>query len=1021
MSLNGTPVAGLAGASSAVETADGRFLYVAGRDANSVVAFERSEAGFVWLQRVESGTNAVSGLIGAEFVVLSPDERYVFVASPASDAIVVLRRGEDGRLSFVERVRDGFGTIEPDSDVIRGVRALHVSARGDRLYAVAPGSSSVASFAIDDATGSLTYLGVLRDGEDGVSGLADPQHLVAAPGDAQIHVVDRAGGRLTVLAPDADGVLEFVTSIAGFSDPVAAAMDPEGRRLYVLDAGGAIALLARDWASGALESRGVLDPGGAVPANGAALAYAPAPDGLLVAAPAASELSAFGERALSRCLAASGSGETIDVGVDLGVGGSGSIALSATVHPAARGELVNSAALTPVDGADPVSGNDVGTDSTTVIAVSDLAVTKTGPAEAVAGTDVSYEITVTNAGPSDALGIGVTDSAPAPLTAMSWTCTATAGSSCPAGGSGAPDFFATVRVGGELTVTLTGTIDPGFIGQMTNSVVLTPEPGATDPTPGDHSDAVETEVRAEADVAATKTTLTAPVVAGQPIAYRIDIVNDGPSDAPDVAIADTLPALLTGASWTCTGTSGAGCPPSGTGAPAFDASLPAGSAIEIRIDGAVPATATGTAINTVTATVQAPVTDPDTRNNGARVDDPIVVRSDVSVALVAPLNPFDPAAFGDLPLTVEVTNAGPSMARDIEVLLDLSSSVRQTRPGCTRPTPTQVRCLISQLLPGNSRTLELAFDQLPSAPATLVVDGVVTTRSDDLVPTNDTDSVTVDLVNGADLAVTIDNGTTWLSPDETFDYTVTVNNFGSRTVFGATVDVIPDIELLDVEWNCAATGGAVCTASGSGPISDLVDVPSGGVLTYTLTARVDPAVDLTVPVSVTTEAAVSSTPPPVELIAVNNLDVDDDEVRLTMFEDGFESVFGTARTLRAPLTCLEAELSASTERLAPAGRRIEAVFADQRLLFWLDVSHRRAHSWLRLVARDESAVDGSDWLSWPAADTLTLRIDHGRARIDAGAETLWQSELELPDIERTWLQRGAVVRRAVCAEPGGAD
>jgi hypothetical protein len=386
----------------------------------------------------------------------------------------------------------------------------------------------------------------------------------------------------------------------------------------------------------------------------------------------------------------------------------------------------------------------------------------------------------------------------------------------------------------------------------------------------------------------------------------------------------------------------------------------------------------------------------------------------------APLNPFDPAAFGDLPLFVQVTNAGPSMARDIEVLLELSAPVRQTQPGCTRPTPTQVRCLISQLLPGADRTLELAFDQLPSAPATLIIDGAVTTRSEDLAPANDTDSVTVDLVNGADLAVTIDNGTTWLSPDETFDYTVRVDNFGSQTAFGANVSVSPGAELLDVAWSCTASGGASCTATGSGPIDDVVDVPSGGVLVYTLTARVDPAVDLTVPVSVLTEAAVSSTPPPVELNAVNNLDVDDDEVRLTMFEDGFESVAGAPQVLLAPVTCVEAELSADAERALPDGRRLEAVFADRRLLLWLDVSQRDATPWLRFGSRDEQAVDASGWLRWPeTTETLTIRVQHGRASIEAGAETLWQSALAAPDIERTRLERGSRLRRAACTDQEG--
>ena len=51
----------------------------------------------------------------------------------------------------------------------------------------------------------------------------------------------------------------------------------------------------------------------------------------------------------------------------------------------------------------------------------DLQITKAGPANAVAGTNVVYTITVTNAGPSDAAGVTVTDPTPPGLTFVSNT------------------------------------------------------------------------------------------------------------------------------------------------------------------------------------------------------------------------------------------------------------------------------------------------------------------------------------------------------------------------------------------------------------------------------------------------------------------------------------------------------------------------------------------------------------------------------------------------------------------------
>src|SRR5437879_700701 len=53
---------------------------------------------------------------------------------------------------------------------------------------------------------------------------------------------------------------------------------------------------------------------------------------------------------------------------------------------------------------------------TTVQRLADLAITKTGPATAAAGTDITYTVTVTNNGPSTSSGGTVTDTLPAGTT-----------------------------------------------------------------------------------------------------------------------------------------------------------------------------------------------------------------------------------------------------------------------------------------------------------------------------------------------------------------------------------------------------------------------------------------------------------------------------------------------------------------------------------------------------------------------------------------------------------------------------
>ena len=69
--------------------------------------------------------------------------------------------------------------------------------------------------------------------------------------------------------------------------------------------------------------------------------------------------------------------------------------------------------------ADPVAANDRDAVTTTIAAAADLSVTKTGPATATAGTAISWTVQATNAGPSDAVSLVVTDTLPAGTTYVS--------------------------------------------------------------------------------------------------------------------------------------------------------------------------------------------------------------------------------------------------------------------------------------------------------------------------------------------------------------------------------------------------------------------------------------------------------------------------------------------------------------------------------------------------------------------------------------------------------------------------
>jgi uncharacterized repeat protein (TIGR01451 family) len=118
----------------------------------------------------------------------------------------------------------------------------------------------------------------------------------------------------------------------------------------------------------------------------------------------------------------------------------------------------------------------------------DLVVTLSAEPSAAEGRPLSWTIGVTNAGPSAANGAVVSDSFPATVTGVAWTCVGSGGATCPASGTGNVSMSVNLPAGGGLTIEATGTVS-GLAGarQVTNSVSVAVPAGMDDPDPSDNS------------------------------------------------------------------------------------------------------------------------------------------------------------------------------------------------------------------------------------------------------------------------------------------------------------------------------------------------------------------------------------------------------------------------------------------------------------------------------------------------------------------------------------------------------
>ncbi|MGB8859893.1 MAG: DUF11 domain-containing protein, partial [Ilumatobacteraceae bacterium] len=122
------------------------------------------------------------------------------------------------------------------------------------------------------------------------------------------------------------------------------------------------------------------------------------------------------------------------------------------------------------------------------------------------------------------------------------------------------------------------------------------------------------EISVSADISISKTDSRTSVVAGGQTTYTIVVTNNGPSAASGATVADTLPASLTGATWTCTGSCAPGAA-SGSGNINQTIDLAKFASATYSVTATVAANATGSIANTATVSVL-PI-DPDATNNSS--------------------------------------------------------------------------------------------------------------------------------------------------------------------------------------------------------------------------------------------------------------------------------------------------------------------------------------------------------------------------------------------------------------------
>jgi uncharacterized repeat protein (TIGR01451 family) len=487
--------------------------------------------------------------------------------------------------------------------------------------------------------------------------------------------------------------------------------------------------------------------------------------------------------------------------------------------PPAPGAVVNRATVSGAEKDDDLSNNEAKAQSLVVLSdeVSDLTILSIddSPDPVVINQRVTYTVLVRNNGISDATDVEVNNDLPAGFTFVS---------AAVSGGSGCEDSGGVVicRLGdiisGETAwadVTVTAASSPG-------SATYTARVSATqvDPDERNNVGSEATTISPEwSDLYVTMSDRPDPALVEGEITYAIRAGNNGPSDARNVILVDTLPD---GVGFVSASGPQGDCAESG-GRVTCDLGVLLRNQ-EVSVEIVVEAVKTGTIVNQVAISAQQ--TDPNPVNDQATTVTTVAPSADLEISIKAdPRTPPGVRAGTLLTYRLTVLNGGPSLATNVEVIdklpVDASFLRVLTEQGTCEHLGETVECFLGNVASGDS--VDLTIEMVPELEGVIVNTATVSGRQADVNLGNNTATDT----------------TTVLAPSTQFiTLQPTCGDPGSMLTVRGFNWPSEGRKEVEVYWDAVERGNLIGTVTdnGSSWILDLI-VPAGAIAgTHTVIA-----------------------------------------------------------------------------------------------------------------------------------------------------------------------------------------
>lgn len=517
---------------------------------------------------------------------------------------------------------------------------------------------------------------------------------------------------------------------------------------------------------------------------------------------------------------------TCDRGGSLAGGASApALTINATA-PDEGGEIQNCAT---VSGSRPDSsnGNNQSCHSINVEPVADVRLVKSGPSGVDAADGYTYDLLVSNHGPSTGTSIVVVDALPtnttfAGATGSGWACSESSGQvTCSLSGSLASGSTAGILQISAVAPNEAQSLDS--CGQVSGAEL--------DPEGSNNEDCHPVEVNAIADLEVAKSADVSEVLAGQPFSYQIHLVNNGPSTASGISISDTLPS---GVSLTSiSADSPITCNTIGSNIGCSAASLPVGAYV-IDIDVVAPMTV-GPITNV--CVVQTTTDDPNPIGPGECEDDGVIVEPAADIEISKSSTPNPVLAGQPLTYSIAIENHGPQAADDFLVTDTLPAgvvfqSVSAEAPLICSEASGTVSCSASSLPTGRYRVDVVV--RAPTEPGPITNTCVIATPTGDPNPPQAGDCEdTNEALPAANLSVEKIPSAANVLAGQPFSYGIHVTNSGpnSATDFVLSDPLPAGVQFLDINadapLSCGASGQHVTCSASSLPLGSytiIIDV-----------------------------------------------------------------------------------------------------------------------------------------------------------------------------------------------------